>query len=66
MSKKKAKLKRFEILVPTTSYTVFPVRAVDEEQAVEMVLSGDLDAYGTVEEDLDYDSNNYIVNEVEN
>ena len=65
MSKKK-KLKRFEVLVPTHSYTEFHVEAVNEEQAIEMVLSGELSAYDIIEEEIDHDSNSYIISEVDN
>jgi hypothetical protein len=65
MSKKKTKLKRFEVFVPTTSYTVFRVESVDEEQAIELVLSGELESYEVIEETLDPDSNNYMAQEVQ-
>jgi len=66
MSKKKAKLKRFEVFVPTTSCTVFRVEAVNEEQAIELVLSGELSAYDIIGEEIDHDSNSYIISEVDN
>lgn len=66
MNKKKTKLKRFSILVPTTSYTEFHVEAQTPEQAIELVLSGELSAYDIIEETIDPDSNNYLVTEVDN
>ena len=63
---KKQKLKHFEILVPTHNHMVYHADAEDEKQALDLVLSGELSVYDFIEEEIDPDSNNYIINVVEN
>ena len=63
---KKQKLKHFEILVPTHNYMVYHVDAKDEKQALDLIFSGELSVYDFIEEEIDPDSNNYIINVVEN
>jgi len=63
---KKQNLKHFEILVPTHNYMIYHVDAKDEKQALDLILSGELSVYDFIEEEIDPDSNNYIINVVEN
>jgi len=57
-------MKTYYVYVPTQSYTVYTVLAVDEDEAKQMVLEGfgELCDNG-VDADMDSDSNNWFVEE---